>query len=51
MQAAVAANPLHGSLDRLAEEADRGLATSTFQAPLPLPTTPEVLSDAVGQAA
>jgi transposase len=51
MKDAVAANRLHGSIDRLAEEADRFFATSTFQAPHPLPATPEVLSDAVGQAA
>ena len=51
MKDAVAANRLHGSIDRLAEEADRFFATSTFQAPHPLPATPATLSDAAGQAA
>ena len=39
------------NIDRLAEEADRFFATTTFQAPHPLPATPEAHSDAIGQAA
>jgi transposase len=51
MKDAVAANRLHGSIDLLVAEADRFFATTTFQAPHPLPATPTVVSDAVGQAA
>jgi transposase len=51
MKDAVAANRLHGSIDLLVEEADRFFATTTFQAPHPLPATPDPLSDAVSQAA
>jgi transposase len=51
MKDAVAANRLHGSIDRLAEEADRFFATTTFQAPHPLPATPEAHADAIGHAA
>ena len=48
---AVAANRLHRSIDLLVAEADRFFATTTFQAPHPLPTSPEPASDAVRQAA
>jgi transposase len=48
---AVAANRLHGSIDLLVEEAHRFFATTTFQAPHPLPPAPAVVSDAVGRAA
>jgi transposase len=51
MKDAVAANRLHGSIDLLVEEADRFFATTTFQAPHPLPATPDSLADAVCQAA
>ena len=51
MKDAVAANRLHGSIDLLVAEADRFFATTTFKAPNPLPATPTVASDAVGQAA
>ncbi|HZO26111.1 MAG TPA: IS630 family transposase [Chloroflexota bacterium] len=51
MKDAVAANRLHGSIDLLVEEADRFFASSTFQAPHPLPATPNPLADAVDQAA
>ena len=51
MKDAVAANRLHGSIDLLVAEADRVFATATFKAPNPLPATPIVGSDAVGQAA
>jgi transposase len=51
MKDAVAANRLHGSIDLLVAEADRFFATTTFKAPNPLPATPTVLADAVGQAA
>jgi transposase len=51
MKNAVAANRLHGSIELLVAEADRFLATATFQAPHPRPATPDVVADAVGQAA
>ena len=51
MKDAVAANRLHGSIDLLVEEADRFFATTAFNAPHPLPTTPNPLSDAISQAA
>jgi len=51
MKDAVAANRLHGSIDLLVEHADRFFATTTFQAPHPLPTTPEIIPTAVGRAA
>lgn len=51
MKDAVAANRLHGSIDLLVEEADRFFATTTFQAPHPLPISPEPASDAIKQAA
>jgi transposase len=51
MKDAVAANRLHGSIDRLVEEAHRFFTTTTFQAPHPLPATPAVIPTAVGRAA
>src|SRR5688572_3696452 len=51
MKDAVAANRLHGSIDLLVDEAHRFFATATFKAPHPLPTIPDIVSDAVGQAA
>jgi transposase len=51
MKDAVAANRLHGSIDLLVAEADRFFATTTFHAPHPLPSTSDLDSDAVGQAA
>jgi transposase len=51
MKDAVAANRLHGSIDVLVAEADRFFATTTFNAPHPLPATPAIVSDEVGQAA
>jgi len=51
MKAAVAANRLHGSIDLLVAEADRFFATTTFNAPHPLPAVPPVVSDVSGQAA
>jgi len=51
MKDAVAANRLHGSIDLLAAEADRFFATTTFQAPHPLPAAPALPDDAVEQAA
>ena len=51
MKDAVAANRLHGSIDLLVAEADRFFATTAFNAPHPLPTTPAIISDEVGQAA
>lgn len=51
MKDAVAANRLHGSIELLVEEADRFFATTTFQAPHPLPATPDPLANAVCQAA
>ena len=51
MKDAVAANRLHGSIDLLVEEATRFFAATTFQAPHPLPATPDPLADAACQAA
>lgn len=51
MKAAVAANRLHGSIDLLVAEASRFFATTTFQAPHPLPVTPDIVADAGRQAA
>lgn len=51
MKDAVAANRLHGSIDRRVEEAHRFFATTTFQAPHPIPAMPDPVSNAVGQAA
>jgi transposase len=51
MKDAVAANRLHGSIDLLVEEANRFVATATFNAPHPLPTTPDLVSDALERAA
>jgi transposase len=51
MKDAVAANRLHGSIELLVEEADRFFASTTFQAPHPLPVTPNPPADAVTQAA
>jgi transposase len=51
MKDAVAANRLHGSIDLLVQEADRFFATATFNAPHPLPATPDRVSDALGRAA
>ena len=51
MKDAVAANRLHGSIDLLVAEADRFFATATFNAPHPLPATPNLASDALGRAA
>jgi transposase len=51
MKDAVAANRLHGSIDLLVDEAHRFFATTSFQAPHPLPATATLVSDAVGQAA
>jgi transposase len=46
MKDAVAANRLHGSIDLLIEEALRFFATTTFQAPHPIPVTADVLPQA-----
>jgi len=51
MKDAVAANRLHGSIDLLVEEADRYFATTTFNAPHPLPATPDLVSDDLERAA
>jgi transposase len=51
MKDAVAANRLHGSIDLLVAEADRFFDTTTFNAPHPLPATPNLASDAIGRAA
>jgi len=51
MKDAVAANRLHGSIDLLVDEAHRFFATTSFQAPHPLPATPTIVSDTVWQAA
>ena len=51
MKDAVAANRLHGSIDRLVDEADRFFASTSFQAPHPRPVIPAVVSDVVRQAA
>ena len=51
MKNAVAANRLHGSIDLLVDEADRFFATTTFNAPHPLPATPDLVSDARRRAA
>src|SRR3954451_13371654 len=51
MKDAVAANRLHGSIDLLVDEASRFFATTTFQAPHPLPVTPDIVADAVARAA
>lgn len=51
MKDAVAANRLHGSIDLLVDEADRFFATATFNAPHPLPATPDLVPDALGRAA
>jgi transposase len=47
---AVAANRLHGSIDRLVEEADRFFATTAFRAPHPYPALPDHPA-AIGRAA
>jgi transposase len=51
MKDAVAANRLHGSIDRLVESADRFFATATFIAPYPLPATADLASDVRRRAA
>ena len=51
MKDTIAANRLHGSIDLLVDEANRFFATTTFQAPHPLPVTSDHVSDAVAQAA
>jgi transposase len=51
MKDAVAANRLHGSIDLLVAEANRFFATTTFQAPHPLPAPPDVVAEAVQRAA
>ena len=51
MKDAVAANRLHGSIDRLVEEADRYFATATFNAPHPRPATPNIVADPAARAA
>jgi hypothetical protein len=51
MKDAVAANRLHGSIDLLVEAAVRFFAMTTFTAPHPLSTVPDVASDPGGQAA
>jgi transposase len=48
---AVAANRLHGSIDRLVAEADRFFATRTFRAPHPHSAVPDCAADAIGRAA
>jgi len=51
MKDAVAANRLHGSIDRLVEEADRFFAAATFQAPHPPSAMPDLVADALERAA
>ena len=51
MKDAVAANRLHGSIDALVAEADRFFATTTFNAPHPLPITPDAVAPTVATAA
>jgi transposase len=51
MKDAVAANRLHGSIDRLVDEAHRFFATTTFPIPHPLPIPPAVAVDTVARAA
>lgn len=48
---AVAANRLHGSIDRLVDEAARFFATTTFPAPHPYPAMPDRVADARRRAA
>ena len=51
MKDSVAANRLHSSIDLLIEGVDGFYATATFNAPPPLPATPELVPDALGRAA
>lgn len=51
MKDAVAANRLHGSIDSLVAEADRFFATTAFNAPHPLLSTPDPIRDTVAPAA
>lgn len=51
MKDAIAANRLHGSIDLLVAEADRFFATTTFQAPHPVPAASVTVCTAVEQAA
>lgn len=51
MKDAVAANRLHGSIDSLVAEADRFFASTSFNAPHPISTTPVRVNHAVATAA